>query len=265
MKDRVITCLLAALPVLGMACLGQPDRSFFGVDGSADATLVTTEAATPDVTVVTPPDSEVEAGTPEEDAQTESGAGPATDAATELTDAGLDALADGGPGEADGATEAGCGPLTALDHCGACQNVCNTANRVDAGCGSGVCTYACAPGWSNCNTAGANTGGCACNTPTCCGLSCETTHSDGLGDTFYDCVALGTVDASAEAFKACAAYTGSQAKCKGGETCTGLPLVGPYVCNGVGGTCNRCWAYGGTDVGRVENCNCPGTDIGPWY
>jgi hypothetical protein len=97
-------------------------------------------------------------------------------------------------------------PITTPLNCGACGVACNTTNSVDAGCGPTGCTYTCAPNFSNCNTTSApsNTGGCACNTPACCATSgatpgaggpaytCETTHSNGVGESFYDCEPAGT-------------------------------------------------------------------------
>jgi hypothetical protein len=110
-------------------------------------------------------------------------------------------------------------PITTLNNCGACGVSCNTANSVDAGCGPTGCTYACAPNYANCNTTAApsNAGGCACNTPACCastgatpggggpGYVCETTHSNGAGQSFYSCEPTGTYS-SASATAACQAY-----------------------------------------------------------
>jgi hypothetical protein len=109
--------------------------------------------------------------------------------------------------------------LTTTANCGACGVSCNAANSVDAGCGPTGCTYACAPGFANCNTTSpsSNTGGCACSTPACCaasgatpggggpGYACETTHSTGVGQSFYDCFPLETYS-EAEAMAACARY-----------------------------------------------------------
>jgi hypothetical protein len=110
-------------------------------------------------------------------------------------------------------------PITTVTNCGACGVSCNTANSVDAGCGPTGCTYACAPNYANCNTTAApsNAGGCACNTPACCastgatpggggpGYVCETTHSNGAGQSFYSCEPTGTYS-SASATAACQAY-----------------------------------------------------------
>jgi hypothetical protein len=109
--------------------------------------------------------------------------------------------------------------LTTVANCGTCGLSCNTANSVDAGCGASGCTYACAPNFANCNTTSAagNAGGCACNTPACCatsgatpgaggpGYGCETAHSNGVAQTFYDCEPAGTYT-EAQALEACVAY-----------------------------------------------------------
>jgi hypothetical protein len=109
--------------------------------------------------------------------------------------------------------------LTTVANCGACGVSCNTANSVDAGCGATGCTYACAPNFANCNTTSlqGNAGGCACATPACCsgagatpgaggpGYACETPHSNGTGQTYYDCEPVGTYT-EPQALAACVAY-----------------------------------------------------------
>jgi hypothetical protein len=152
-------------------------------------------------------------------------------------------------------------------HCTACNVACDTTNSVDAGCNGTTCTYAsCKPGWSMCKTTAPNAGGCTCNTPGCCvdAGTCQTTHSNGFSQSFYDCNPLNTwTDKSARA--ACAAYTGSPAQCTDDQTCTGFPDAGPYVCNGaLNHNCDTCWSYAGTDIGTVTNCDCPGVRFGTY-
>jgi hypothetical protein len=152
-------------------------------------------------------------------------------------------------------------------NCHACGATCDTTHSTGAACGASGCTYVgCAAGWSMCNTAAPNAAGCACNTPGCCGTSCNTTHNNGLGNDFYDCLALGTVDASAQAFKACTASKDGSAQCSGGWTCNGSTTQ--YVCDAPSvaskGTCSRCWAYAGAQTGTVQDCSCPGLVIGNW-
>jgi hypothetical protein len=117
----------------------------------------------------------------------------------------------------------GCSTSTmTVTNCGACGVACDTAHSVDASCGPTGCTYACAPNFANCDTTSAlgNTGGCACSTPACCsttgatpgaggpGYACETTHSNGVGQSFYDCTATGTYS-EPQALAACEAYVAS--------------------------------------------------------
>jgi hypothetical protein len=59
--------------------------------------------------------------------------------------------------------------MTCPNDCGACTCVGATAN--------------CDGNWVN---------GCECGSTGCCGASCETTHSNGLGYSYADCGALGT-------------------------------------------------------------------------
>ncbi len=151
--------------------------------------------------------------------------------------------------------------LNSIAHCSACNVACDTTNSLGAGCSGTTCTYtACKPGWSMCKTTAPNAGGCACNTPGCCveAGTCQTTHGTGLGQAFYDCSPLNTwTDKSAR--EACAAYTGNPNQCTDDLTCTGSPDAGPYVCNGaLNNNCDTCWSYGGTDIGTVSNCDCPG-------
>jgi hypothetical protein len=149
-------------------------------------------------------------------------------------------------------------------NCGACGQLCNTANANVAVCAGGVCHYACKAGYSNCNTSGANTGGCACQTPGCCNTSCQTTHANGLGPHFYDCNALNT-HTSASAFEACAAQTGTSALCSDGWTCGSSP-PSTFVCATTtpsGPTCaDYCWGYSGPAAGTVSNCSC--TQVSAW-
>jgi hypothetical protein len=158
-------------------------------------------------------------------------------------------------------------PLNTAANCSGCGLKCDTLHSVGAACTGTTCSYsACQPGWSMCKTTAPNTGGCACNTPMCCGANCAATHNDGLGQSWYDCVDAGTVDAATEAFKACTAYKdGSTSACSGGWTCPGK---GPYVCDAPNAAqadlCSRCWSYTGSDIGSVVDCSCPSLRIGSW-
>jgi len=158
--------------------------------------------------------------------------------------------------------------ITTATNCGACGVSCNTANSVDAGCGATGCTYACAPGWSNCDTTAtlANTAGCACNTPACCaspgaapggggaGYGCETTHANGVGQSFYDCAALDTYS-EPEATAACNAYlatVSTTGACTGIE-CTSVHGAITYAAVGYfnSSLVGYVWVYGGTTNGTT--------------
>jgi hypothetical protein len=163
-------------------------------------------------------------------------------------------------------------------HCGGC-NPCGTSHATGSTCNnSTTCNYTCTTGWQNCNTTAPNTGGCECNTPGCCmgtgGVgTCETTHSMGIASmNYYDCNPLRSSTTTPSqlanlALEACTAFTGSVSKCVSSLICMNKPGVGPYVCDsGPGSTCSYCWAYGGTDLGSTEDCNCPPatTTFGTW-
>jgi len=172
------------------------------------------------------------------------------------------------PGYADCRTTApdvdGCETqLGTTSNCAACGDACNAPNTTGAACGSNGCTYSgCAAGWSTCDTSRPSAA-CACNTPACCGSSCETTHDDGFGHHFYDCNPLDTYT-SQEALNACGAYTGDASTCSGGWYC-GV-VAEPVICNSttVAG-CTVCWTYSGPNVGVVTPCTCtPGQSLGTW-
>jgi hypothetical protein len=161
-------------------------------------------------------------------------------------------------------------------HCGGCSP-CGTSHATGSTCNnSTTCNYTCATGWQNCNTTAPNTAGCECNTPGCCtsagGLgTCQTTHTTGLASlNYYDCNPLRSSTTTASelanlALEACTAFTGNVTKCQGSLACMSFPKLGPYVCNGTGASCTYCWAYGGTDLGSTEDCNCPPTTTyGTW-
>jgi hypothetical protein len=107
--------------------------------------------------------------------------------------------------------------------------------------------------------------------PGCCnsGTACQTKHSNGAGQSFFDCVALGTINAT-QADKARAAWIAS----RGTPTQTGLVECqnggDKSDCSAVvyAGACAM-WCYGGTQfrakahVNTTNNlCYCPGSSIG---
>ena len=73
------------------------------------------------------------------------------------------------------------------------------------------------------------------------------THSNGLGQAFYDCTPLGTRSIE-EATAACVAYTGSASQCVNNPpACT----TGS-VCSSGAALC-ACWRYMGPPAGHVNN------------
>jgi hypothetical protein len=61
-----------------------------------------------------------------------------------------------------------------------------------------------------------------------------------------------------QALEACTAATGNVSLCTPSLICPKTPGIGPYVCDGNGGTnCAHCWSYGGTDFGQTQDCTCP--------
>lgn len=103
----------------------------------------------------------------------------------------------------------GCETTMSVTNCGGCGTTCSTATGTPT-CTAGKCAYTCNAGRADCNAAtGTNTDGCECATPGCCSGGCQTTHSNGLGQNFYDCVALGTINAT-QAASARAAWAATQ-------------------------------------------------------
>ncbi len=159
-------------------------------------------------------------------------------------------------GDDSGGNDGGCGPTNTIQNCGACGVTCGTTNVQNAACSGTTCIYTCNSGSSDCNSGQSpDTDGCECNTPSCCGSSCQTTHSNGIGQSYYDCVAQGTYN-STQANEACTAYaSGCQT-----FSCTG-PGSNMVVCVTANGNC-VCWNFSGSNVGHVHQsgsttCNCP--------
>ena len=103
--------------------------------------------------------------------------------------------------------------------------------------------------------------GCECSGTACCAAGCQITHANGIGQSFYDCVALGTHNLN-QAKEACLAYTGNASLCVLGN-CTGggQNLV---VCSN-SPTAN-CWNYSGSNIGHVHvgSLNCPSSADPTW-
>jgi hypothetical protein len=143
--------------------------------------------------------------------------------------------------------------------CGGCHQACSTITGA-ARCDGTTCSYTCNAGRVDCNAATApDTDGCECATPGCCSSgACQTIHSNGTGQNFYDCNAPATHTAAAAA-AACGAFGGgssckTSSVCCGGLSALGLCLgtTDSSVCGSAGGTCH-CWQYSGTNPGTVQN------------
>ncbi len=147
--------------------------------------------------------------------------------------------------------------LSSTATCGGCNNVCTTKTGA-ASCNGTRCTYQCNSGLTDCNAGTApDTDGCECTTPACCGTGCQTTHSNGVAQSFYDCNAQKSYN-QAQAQAACTAYTGNASACTPSTTCCGITLgvclgtTAKSVCGSAGGKC-YCWQYSGPNPGKVES------------
>jgi hypothetical protein len=157
-----------------------------------------------------------------------------------------------GPPNTDGCET----PLNTVSNCTGCGLACDTAHSVGTSCTASGCAYTgCAAGWSNCSNAAPDVAGCECNTPACCGTRCQTTHDNGAGTSYYDCVPQGTFTL-AQAMKACTAYTGSASQCASFSCVTSTN--GPIVCSTGAMSLNCiCWSYAGNNVGYLDNAGGP--------
>ena len=155
---------------------------------------------------------------------------------------------------------------TSPSNCGGCGRVCDTLTSTGASCDGTTCHYtACAVDHVNCNMVGADTNGCECVGDACCASGCQVTHTDGLGESFYDCVAASTYTA-AEAMAACLAHTGDVSTCATFQCQpqSGNTVTDGVVCdqNGIGDSCN-CWDFNaaghtGIAAGSIDSgCLCP--------
>jgi hypothetical protein len=105
--------------------------------------------------------------------------------------------------------------------------------------------------------------GCETSAPACDG-GCPTMHSNGLGQSFYDCLPLGTIT-MAQAFEACLALTGDAGACANDPVTCG---AGDQVCTTASSDC-ACWRYNGTNAGKVgrsgsATCACLGSSAPAW-
>jgi hypothetical protein len=106
---------------------------------------------------------------------------------------------------------------------------------------------------------GNDAGGCGC------GSACAV-HSNGVGQTFEDCVPSGTYDAP-QALRACAAFAGGSASCTiqscspvGSGPDEGVPgnggpnktVTGQAACSTGASACD-CWTFSGENAGLVQS------------
>lgn len=185
-----------------------------------------------------------------------------SDAASDVVTADV---SDAGPA-ADSGDAGDCGVPNTTNDCSMCGAKCDGTNASSTTCNGVACVYQCKAGFSDCADAAPDLNGCECATPACCGSSCQTTHSNGIGQSYYNCVDAGTYT-QAQALKACTAYTSDQFACQPAG-CVGdagdLMVCGPPDA----GSC-ACWTYTGLDTGHVyksgsNTCFCPSTNDLGW-
>ena len=163
-------------------------------------------------------------------------------------------------------------PQSNPKNCSACGRQCNTTTGT-ASCTTATCSYACSAGRADCNAGVApNLDGCECATSTCCGSSCQTAHSNGVGQSFYDCVSPSTYNQT-QAQEACQALGPGQ-QCYA-QDCSAATDGGTsqVVCSDTVPATSQaacvCWAYTGALAGRVHAaqssaCVCPGPSDPIW-
>lgn len=182
-------------------------------------------------------------------------------------------------------------------NCGACgtvctgglacyQGACTTCPSGTVNCGGrcvntasdsancGACGHACAPGQycsggacTGCPSGDVVCGGGCCQGTGCCGKSCQTVHSNGLGGNYYDCGTVGTPGNGATysktmAQEAAASYTTSRPSA---TTCAGTSQV--LIAQSPNGTGYATWAYSGPLAGRVlvaASPTCPNSSSPSW-
>jgi hypothetical protein len=162
-------------------------------------------------------------------------------------DGGAGAGGGGGGGGGGGPPDfAGC-TVGTVANCGGCGVSCDTVHSLGASCSAAACSFSgCAANWVDCTPAPPNYDGCECQGTGCCNGACQTKHSDGLGDAFYDCVALGTQDAT-QVQKAAAAWDASGSIDAAPRTYSDSKGSINYICDqSTKRNACACWTWNGT-------------------
>ena len=180
--------------------------------------------------------------------------------------AGCTLACDAGFADCDSDAANGCEQsLSTTSACGSCSNACSYPGGL-ASCSTGSCALAgCKSGFANCDGQAAN--GCECMSAGCCpGGACQQTHTNGLGQSYYDCTAPGTYNAQ-QALEACTAFTGDATQCDA-ITCSSGDLA---VCSdGSSSSACDCWIYSGSQATRVKtggkaSCSCSAHTSSPMW
>ncbi len=182
---------------------------------------------------------------------------------------------DTGPFDTGSATDTNTCAVNTTASCGTCGRACSSTNVQTLDCNAGECWSTCQAGFSNCGrpVAPAPDDGCECEGTTCCGNACATKHSNGLGDSYFDCGALGTPGLATT-------YTQAMATAAATAWTPSGTVAGPGQC-GNGGSASICmskttgdscavWCYTKALAGRVRlttgstACACPTTSDPTW-
>jgi hypothetical protein len=179
----------------------------------------------------------------------------------------------GAAGQGGQANPHGGAPSSAGAGSGICD-LCDAQHSQLASCSEQTgCLYSgCNSGYLNCDPSAPNVDGCSCQGNGCCGSRCQTAHDNGVGNTFYDCVAADTynVEQAFEAAQAATAQAGTAAVASCGNAAN--LLLGVCKTTGVG-SC-ACWSYQGTGVyasmvGKVtvqpNGCMCTTESQTAWH
>jgi hypothetical protein len=146
---------------------------------------------------------------------------------------------------------------TSPANCGACGHAC-PAGQV---CASGACVAGCPGGTVNCQ------GACCPGTACCGGSGCQTAHSNGVGENYYDCGALGQPGSPAT-YSQTMATEAAAAAGSGHPTFTQCQSTGDHVAVLSISSGFAVWSYSGATAGHVHVSSsaptCPTTADSSW-